>query len=363
MPLSLPRPPSPVSPEIRAEAIRAAKQFLNSIIRDDWGFPPSGPAKENEADSRQPTDYRPPLDAPSDLEDSFDDIFNSFPTPTDPYKFETPDAIGEIMLERQRKRRRLDQEEMKWNEGLRHWSRQRDAWTGALTDSAKLKSEHSKNDFHIVNGCEPSSPLSQSSGGAQWPTLVPNLSAEDNERLLPVYPPLFPPDAAVRSSIRPAIYPTLYSRVVIQGLTPNVPIPLPDMVDAMVQGWKAEDNWPPRETVDESRKGGMLRFRKKNWGKNGQAPSKQEPHENGRAKNTCGAMRVVPWPKKVKPDSKREEEGLDEGELGIEFEEENQKVAGKEARVRVEGAEPTDLKKDPDNGGKEGNVSDTFRMS
>jgi hypothetical protein len=50
----------------------------------------------------------------------------------------------------------------------------------------------------------------------------------------------------IRASITPAMFPSIYSKVVIQGLTPTVPINLADMTKAMVQGWKADGQWPPK---------------------------------------------------------------------------------------------------------------------
>jgi hypothetical protein len=67
---------------------------------------------------------------------------------------------------------------------------------------------------------------------------------------IPVYPPLLPEDNVLRSRISPATYGTIYSKIVVQSLTPNIPIPLPDMVRALVHGWKAEGQWPPTMTPD-----------------------------------------------------------------------------------------------------------------
>ncbi|KAL4933437.1 DUF4050 domain-containing protein [Aspergillus undulatus] len=63
---------------------------------------------------------------------------------------------------------------------------------------------------------------------------------------IPVVPSLISKSNPIRASITPAMYPSIYSKVVIQGLTPTVPINLADMTKAMVQGWKADGQWPPR---------------------------------------------------------------------------------------------------------------------
>lgn len=38
--------------------------------------------------------------------------------------------------------------------------------------------------------------------------------------------------------------------MVTQGITPSVPINLSDVVQALVQGWKANGDWPPKGYLD-----------------------------------------------------------------------------------------------------------------
>ncbi|KAL4754670.1 hypothetical protein BDW72DRAFT_116796 [Aspergillus terricola var. indicus] len=73
-------------------------------------------------------------------------------------------------------------------------------------------------------------------------------STEDHfhDPLIPVVPSMIATSNPIRASITPAMYPSIYSKVVIQGLTPTVPINLADMTKAMVQGWKADGQWPPK---------------------------------------------------------------------------------------------------------------------
>ncbi|PYI07639.1 hypothetical protein BO78DRAFT_87751 [Aspergillus sclerotiicarbonarius CBS 121057] len=66
--------------------------------------------------------------------------------------------------------------------------------------------------------------------------------------LIPVVPSLISDANPIRASITPAMYPSIYSKVVVQGLTPTVPINLADVTKAMVQGWKADGQWPPKPT-------------------------------------------------------------------------------------------------------------------
>ncbi|KAB8254093.1 hypothetical protein BDV32DRAFT_21666 [Aspergillus pseudonomiae] len=63
---------------------------------------------------------------------------------------------------------------------------------------------------------------------------------------VPVVPSLISASNPIRASITPAMYPSIYSKVVVQGLTPTVPINLADVTKAMVQGWKADGQWPPK---------------------------------------------------------------------------------------------------------------------
>ncbi|GKZ67359.1 hypothetical protein AnigIFM50267_001747 [Aspergillus niger] len=80
--------------------------------------------------------------------------------------------------------------------------------------------------------------LTQSDSTHQQP------SSEDP--FIPVVSSLISNDNPIRASITPAMYPSIYSKVVIQGLTPTVPINLADVTKAMVQGWKSDGQWPPK---------------------------------------------------------------------------------------------------------------------
>jgi hypothetical protein len=69
---------------------------------------------------------------------------------------------------------------------------------------------------------------------------------ELDEPLLPVAPPFISDDNPVRATINPAIYPSIYTKVVVQGMTPTVPVNLAHLTKAMVQGWKSDGQWPPK---------------------------------------------------------------------------------------------------------------------
>ncbi|KAJ5720467.1 uncharacterized protein N7483_008401 [Penicillium malachiteum] len=90
------------------------------------------------------------------------------------------------------------------------------------------------------------------------PTLTKFPSIDDDEQdtdeeldelLIPVAPPFLAPDNPVRATITPTIYPSIYTKVVVQGMTPTVPVNLADLTKAMVQGWKADGQWPPKPAV------------------------------------------------------------------------------------------------------------------
>ncbi|KAJ5549960.1 hypothetical protein N7535_002098 [Penicillium sp. DV-2018c] len=73
-----------------------------------------------------------------------------------------------------------------------------------------------------------------------------NVEEELDEPLCPVAPPFISNENAVRATINPAIYPSIYTKVVVQGMTPTIPVNLAHLTKAMVQGWKADGQWPPK---------------------------------------------------------------------------------------------------------------------
>lgn len=73
--------------------------------------------------------------------------------------------------------------------------------------------------------------------------------AELDEPLIPVAPPFLPTSHPIRASINESLYPSIYSKVVVQGMTPTVPVNLADLTKAMVHGWKSDGQWPPKPAV------------------------------------------------------------------------------------------------------------------
>ncbi|KAL1965572.1 hypothetical protein VTN77DRAFT_5656 [Rasamsonia byssochlamydoides] len=229
----------------------------------------------------------------------------------DPYRFENSDVIKTSVRERRRRWRAELEDEMRWNPGLRFWIERRDAWTGAkkrreLRDSLKELQELQRRqsgdgaaaaaqfkdalsgtsssqgqqysssadgEGHRSNVATDAGPKTthqreETSRGSSPSVPSPNELLEElslskdsdhdegdqddydsDESLIPVVEPFLPKSNPVRSSITPAIYASIYSKVVVQGLTPTIPINLADVTKAIVQGWKADGQWPPKPTV------------------------------------------------------------------------------------------------------------------
>lgn len=212
----------------------------------------------------------------------------------DPYRFENPDAVRASVVERRRRYRAKLEDEKRWNPGLRFWMERRDAWTGAkkrrvLRESLKEQQRQQSGDAAAAAAAQGHDSSQASSDatdagpereetfrGSSPSALSPNekmgalsLSKDDSgpeegekqltteeedyydsdESLIPVMEPFLPKSNPVRSSITPALYASIYSKVVVQGLTPTIPINLVDMTKALVEGWKADGQWPPKPTV------------------------------------------------------------------------------------------------------------------
>ncbi|KAJ5093711.1 hypothetical protein N7456_009572 [Penicillium angulare] len=100
---------------------------------------------------------------------------------------------------------------------------------------------------------EPDSHAASGPALTKYPTIDDDDELESDEEydepLIPVAPPFISADNPVRATITPSIYPSIYTKVVVQGMTPTVPVNLADLTKAMVQGWKADGQWPPKPAV------------------------------------------------------------------------------------------------------------------
>lgn len=309
-----PRASEAAATDARDAAIRAAKKHLREIVRDDWTYEPSS----------SPKSALPPPLSPArtleiqewrerELDTSCSDTEGHgagssavrSPTGADEKgspRSESPDTAERKLLERRTKRRRLMEEEMGWNTGLRTYVERRNAWSGAQvvkrkrptasrrTSSKIMTSEqpadvagdgqsgngsgsrNSAEDVEIVDheSCMSSS-LQLSATADTSVTTAPDLQHDDSsftplppgtepegsaiegdpETLIPVVPSIIPLSNPVRASIDSSVYPSIYSKVVIQSLTPTIPINLADMTKCLVQGWKADGQWPPQGTAQD----------------------------------------------------------------------------------------------------------------
>lgn len=247
---------------------KSTRKYLASILRDDWQYP------DHLTDARHDaTSYRLRDESVSEHDEK-------------EYKFDSPDDVGASLARRKARKRRLLEQEMSWNEGLRVWQAQREAWTGSTSKPKRLSqssktSSGSESSGRVGHGRKKSSHIhKQDQDKGQLPTneVIQREDSNDgentpeNEQLnvegpyLPIYPPLLPASHTLRLRITTNSYPTIYSKVVIQGLAPNVPIPLNHMIGALVNGWKLEGNWPPSTTMEPKvQKKGRQKSAFKRW--------------------------------------------------------------------------------------------------
>lgn len=263
------------------KAVQSAKQEIRSKLRENW--------------------YWPALDALHEAPQGHDDLNlpqsdvvwqeretdSSHSSPSDPYRYESPDAVAEPINRKKRRRHQLESEELAWNHGLRHFMERRNAWTGSraqitpsgssqesVTSSSHFASDDTNTsmDTSVDMSMEKSQPMT--TNGILQSYSSDALAATT---VVPLAPPILPPDHEVRAAITPAAYPSIYSKIIVQGLTPTIPINLQDLVGALVEGWKKDGEWPPKsqnagiiENGDIEQncvKGGGKRLARKGMGK------------------------------------------------------------------------------------------------
>jgi hypothetical protein len=222
-------------------AARAAKRFLEDRVRNDWSYPRPAPAwSASDEEVRDAYDIRERYYGESESSESS----NEEDGPS-PYKFDSPDSIGDAVAHtrdaRRRRRRERLEEEMSENEGLRIWVERRDLWTGAASVKKYGTKRHATQAMPIVEGqMEEEGPV------ATNPSL-PSLDSASTETfdLVPVAPRLLASNP-IRASVTPKAYSDIFQKIVVSSRTPSVPINLADMTKVLVQGWKDTDEWPPR---------------------------------------------------------------------------------------------------------------------
>ncbi|KAF3911560.1 hypothetical protein ABW20_dc0110320 [Dactylellina cionopaga] len=156
--------------------------------------------------------------------------------PKSAYRFHDPTSIGspKITKEERKARRKMElEEEMRWNDGLRIWVERRDLWTQADKNGrvpiGKSKFEDVSLDLRFDDSFK-----------ARWKNELTPIPAVYLRHQNPFY------DAVV-----PDAYPQLYQRIIIKGNTPTIPISLQHMTNALVEGWKADGQWPPKPNKPE----------------------------------------------------------------------------------------------------------------
>ncbi|KAK3711347.1 hypothetical protein LTR37_009727 [Vermiconidia calcicola] len=293
------------------QEIREAKKLLKERIQDDWDYPPLPASQSSVRRSRTagggvenkiagfrfhtPDDYTSEAlasGAPAHLgfeavdwherEYSSDESETDSPTSTNSrdskqrgYRFEGPDSvaaqISDRKLARKRKRQEALDKEVTWNDGLAHWLARRDAWCGAHT-AQQVQILESGTDVHASSSSasiastprtSTSSTTSVTSQVVSSPSTTPELALEQpavnaippgpsSEVLVPVAPPILV-NHPIRRRITPDIYPEIYTKIILQSRTPSVPINLAVLIRALIQGWKDDGEWPPKQgSVEKS---------------------------------------------------------------------------------------------------------------
>ncbi|KAK3110694.1 hypothetical protein LTR53_014757 [Teratosphaeriaceae sp. CCFEE 6253] len=297
------------SAELQQE-LRETRRALKERIRNDWDFPPlpayqratrrperapsSGGEEARVAGFRfhvrkahagkapsgseaEVTEWRERVlssDSGSDADSGrTSDSKSSSRSKKSEYVFEGPDSVGAQVQDRRSarklKRQRRAQDELGWNEGLNHWTCQRDLWTGARPsdgcNASRQRARHGEESSTGSAGSAESTPrtstsstLAELSSAATTPEVGPTASpapatgfahiTSPADVMIPVCAPILP-DHPIRRRISPPMYHEIYSKIILQGRTPSVPINLGHLVSALIEGWKADGEWPPKSTA------------------------------------------------------------------------------------------------------------------
>ncbi|KAL8689360.1 MAG: hypothetical protein Q9218_004952, partial [Villophora microphyllina] len=116
----------------RATAIQPAKREILANVREDWTWPlpPTQVHSDRFPRRRRSTQWR-------EREEDSPPAVTRSPSPSiqDPYKFETPDAVAATVPPS--RKRKLNDDEVDWNTGLRVYTERRDYWTAAEKRSSQ----------------------------------------------------------------------------------------------------------------------------------------------------------------------------------------------------------------------------------
>ncbi|MCJ1411038.1 hypothetical protein MMC19_005126 [Ptychographa xylographoides] len=214
-------------PDSRATVARETNRDIRANIRDDWDWPSTIPGEDRITDETQ-------------WRERYCDPSSSTPSASpDPYKFEGPDSVSDGVASRKRKRRARQMEQMDWNRGLRTYVERRNKWTGGRFSAESASDEGG---VHLATAGQDSE--DHAHDNPQSSMITPH-----SVELVPIVAPLISPLNPIRSSITPASYANIYDKVIIEGITPKVPINLGDMTRAIVAGWKSHGEWPPTAQI------------------------------------------------------------------------------------------------------------------
>lgn len=232
-------------------AVKTAKQEIRARVREDWTWPlPS---------TKPLSEILEGLEEAQDWRERDSDSSYCPPSPvleSDPYRFDNPNSLAYPALSRKRKRREALKQEMSWNEGLRTFVERRDAWSGARARPRSPPTETTRSHKRNTSGTSQDS-TSYLPTPPPPTSIKPDYSRPDSPpTVLPIAPPLLPPTNPIRAAISSATYPSIYSKIILQGLAPTIPINLKDVVNALVQGWKKDGDWPPKTEAEKSGGGG-----------------------------------------------------------------------------------------------------------
>lgn len=264
------------------------------------------------------------------------------------YKFDGPDSVGaqisDRKLLRKRKRRKQQDEEVAWNDGLAHWLARRDLWCAAhsvaqvqIFESRRAEQETNSTEASVSSTPRTSTSTSDDEVAAgagtavgedttTTPATTPDLLPEEEEArtaisahikpstssstqinphapppppspstssdillLLPVTPQILP-NHPVRRRITPETYPEIYTKIILQSRNPSVPINLLTMVRALVQGWKEDGEWPPKDKAPEK---GIARKKGKEGKEGGKGSGGKGSEGNGGGLGLRGSVKAV----------------------------------------------------------------------
>jgi len=277
--------------KVSQQAVREITRKLQEAVRSDWEYPQPSIHTAISPSAGEPSEYRERYYGSTDDSDEEEGGQNDHESQEssedeeqDPYQFDSPDSVGKT-VERKLQRRKTRkhkalEEELQYNEGLCFFLHRRNAWTGAMTET-EIETQRSLQDQAALNSPHRAlSTSSDSSDTAPSPDSLPNASGDNPDNttftlpatitayhsdpfqsptnpesitdvLIPACTPIISPSNPIRASMMSRPHSELYEKVVRDNRSPAIPINLAHMTNVIVQGWKDEGNWPPKNGLPE----------------------------------------------------------------------------------------------------------------